>query len=127
MNEYKITAGNLKLQNGTLVLRTPTDIMADEIEQKKALEEEAKKRADKAKTNRERQNEFRTKRRAQGWKQDWIPPSILEAAQELGGLEQLANDRAALLQTLAERDKRISELEQALESLRKPRKWWQFW
>ena len=132
MHEYKITAGQMRIKDGALTLKTPIDLAADEEEQRAAVEKIDKERSDKAKSNAARQKAFREKRKADGWRQDWISPATMELAKKLGGVEKIPDDRAYWITRAKTAEQEREQLKAELDRLRakaKPKRtpWWRFW
>lgn len=119
MKEYTFTHGKMTMAGGKITLRTPIDIAAPEEEQQAAIAEEKKKQEDKAKSSAERQKEHRQKMKDAGWRKVYVDPVTIELGKELGGIENIAKDRAHWMQ--------IAHRASAKTDAPAKKFWWKFW
>ncbi len=115
MTKFKITEGSFRLKNGALTLSFPDDILpnTDKTSPSEPVQEKPE-----PKTAAERQKELYERRKADGWKKIYVDPATIELAQELGGIENIVEDRQHWIRT-------ASELNAKIESSKKP--WWKVW
>ena len=134
MKEYTFAEAKLSFQDGKVTLRTPTDIAADEAEQQAAIAAAKEAREKKAQSSAERQAEFRQKKKDAGWKSTYVDPETLKAADELGGIEHVLQDRNRWMDRAAIAEAELTTLRAVLDAMQtqqqpqaQPRPWWRFW
>jgi hypothetical protein len=139
MKKYTFEEADLSFHDGKVTLRTPTDIAANEAEQQAALAAAKAAREKKAQSSAERQAEFRQKKKDAGWKSTYVDPKTLKAADDLGGIENVLQDRNKWMDRTVIAEAQCRTLEAELTTLRavldalqaqpqpEPRTWWRFW
>jgi multidrug resistance efflux pump len=137
MKEYTFAEAKMSFQDGKITLRTPTDIAANEAEQQAAIAAAKEAREKKAQSSAERQAEFRQKKKDAGWKSTYVDPETLKAADDLGGIEHVLQDRNKWMDraVIAESEVRtlqadLTTLQAVLDAIQaqpQPRTWWRFW
>jgi chromosome segregation ATPase len=97
MREYKLLEGQFRLDDGTLTIRTHTDIAAAEEEKRAAVEAAKQAKEKKAKENAERQQAHREKMKEAGYKTMYVHPDIKALAKALKPKDQDGNGTEAIL------------------------------
>lgn len=119
MEELTIVNGQLTLRNGLLTVRSRDIARSKPTAPEEKTSPDAMQEKPVPKTAAERQKELYERRKADGWRKIWTDPKTIALADELGGVEHISENRAALLT-------RIAELE-AMIALPRKRKWWFQW
>mgnify|MGYP005817887779 CR=1 FL=1 len=110
MREYKLLEGQFQLDDGTLTIRTHTDIAAAEEEKRTAVEAAKQAKEKKAKENAERQKAHREKMKEAGYKTMYVHPDIKALAKALDSKDRDGNGTEAIL---TERENLIARAEAA--------------
>jgi hypothetical protein len=115
--EIRFTDGVMKLKNGILTL----DV--------KDPQPKGKPTGDQPATGAERAKKFEAKKRAAGYKRDWIDPDTLALARELGSIQMIREDRDRLLDEVQSHIRTIAAQHSEIEVLHAKiletgRPWW---
>lgn len=116
LTQIEITEAKMSLANGVLSLRA-----RDLLPPKPRNDEKAKE----AKTANERQREFAQRKRAAGFKKDWLHESLSALAEDAGGQENITTLVNALRRRAETAEQRANFAEAEVLRL-KSRRWWMF-
>lgn len=89
MSDIKITDGKLTLKNGELTIRSQQVGTSNPAATTAPNTPPAPPPLTPQQQSAQRQKQFYARRKAQGWKKDWIDPETQKLADELGGIEKI--------------------------------------